>query len=87
MCGGCRVKIGDDIKFACVDGPDFDGHKVDFGDLMMRLKRYAEVEKAALERWSENCRIMKMQPTVSRNAEAADPTAALPDPFEEALGG
>jgi NAD(P)H-flavin reductase len=87
MCGGCRVKIGDEIKFACVDGPDFDGHKVDFGDLMMRLKRYAEEEKAALERWSENCRIMKMKPTVSRDVEAADPAAALPDPFEEALGG
>ena len=87
MCGGCRVKIGDEIKFACVDGPDFDGHKVDFGDLMMRLKRYAEEEKAALERWSENCRIMKVKPTMSRDVEAADPAAALPDPFEEALGG
>jgi hypothetical protein len=54
---------------------------------MMRLKRYNEAEKAALERWSENCRIMKMKPTVSRDVEAADPTAALPDPFEEALGG
>ena len=38
MCGGCRVKIGDEIKFACVDGPDFDGHKVDFDDLMARLE-------------------------------------------------
>ncbi len=57
MCGGCRVKIGDQVKFACVDGPDFDGHKVDFDDLMMRLKRYAEEEKAALARWSESCRL------------------------------
>ena len=87
MCGGCRVKIGDEIKFACVDGPDFDGHKVDFGDLIMRLKRYAEEEKAALRRWSENCRIMKMKPAVPRDVEAADLTAALPDPFEESLGG
>ena len=38
MCGGCRVKIGNEVKFACVDGPDFDGHKVDFNDLMMRLQ-------------------------------------------------
>ncbi|HEX9184526.1 MAG TPA: sulfide/dihydroorotate dehydrogenase-like FAD/NAD-binding protein, partial [Burkholderiales bacterium] len=37
MCGGCRVKIGEQIKFACVDGPDFDGHQVDFDDLMARL--------------------------------------------------
>jgi NAD(P)H-flavin reductase len=60
MCGGCRVKVGDQVKFACVDGPDFDGHLVDFDDLMLRLKRYAEVEKSANERWSENCR-MTMQ--------------------------
>jgi sulfide dehydrogenase subunit beta len=57
MCGGCRVKIGDGIKFACVDGPDFDGHQVDFDDLMNRLKRFTEDEKQALERWSESCRI------------------------------
>ena len=63
MCGGCRVKIGNEIKFACVDGPDFDGHKVDFNDLMMRLKRYAEEEKVALDRWSENCRMRAAYPT------------------------
>ena len=44
MCGGCRVKIGDQIKFACVDGPDFDGHQVDFDDLMARLGRYKPTE-------------------------------------------
>ncbi len=60
MCGGCRVKVGDQVKFACVDGPDFDGHLVDFDDLMLRLKRYTEVEKSAHERWSESCR-MTMQ--------------------------
>jgi len=57
MCGGCRVKVGDQVKFACVDGPDFDGHKVDFDDLMMRLQRYKEEERAATERWSESCRM------------------------------
>jgi Fe-S-cluster-containing dehydrogenase component len=56
MCGGCRVKIGDKMKFACVDGPDFDGHAVDFDDLMNRLRRFKEDEKLAIERWSENCR-------------------------------
>jgi NAD(P)H-flavin reductase len=56
MCGGCRVKIGDRMKFACVDGPDFDGHEVDFDDLMNRLRRFAEDEKLAVERWSEHCR-------------------------------
>ena len=57
MCGGCRVRVGDEVKFACVDGPDFDGHKVDFDDMMRRLRRYAAEEKVALDRWSESCRM------------------------------
>lgn len=57
MCGGCRVKLGDQVKFACVDGPDFDGHQVDFDDLMVRLRRYKEEEKVATARWSETCRM------------------------------
>lgn len=57
MCGGCRVKVGEEVKFACVDGPDFDGHQVDFDDLMVRLRRYKEEERVATERWSESCRM------------------------------
>jgi NAD(P)H-flavin reductase len=57
MCGGCRVKIGGEVKFACVDGPDFDGHQVDFNDLMARLARYRPDEKRALERWQDACRM------------------------------
>lgn len=57
MCGGCRVKIGDSIKFACVDGPDFDGHQVDFDDLMARLGRYKPTEQAALQAWQDSCRL------------------------------
>ena len=86
MCGGCRVKIGNEVKFACVDGPDFDGHKVDFNDLMMRLRRYAAEEKAALDRWSESCRMMQQVPPVLQ-AEATETAMVLPDPFEETLGG
>ncbi len=56
MCGGCRVKVGERMKFACVDGPDFDGHAVDFDDLMNRLQRFTEDEKMAVKKWSENCR-------------------------------
>lgn len=58
MCGGCRVKIGEKVRFACVDGPDFDGHQVDFDDLMMRLRRYKEEERVATERWSDTCRMV-----------------------------
>jgi NAD(P)H-flavin reductase len=57
MCGGCRVKIGDRVKFACVDGPDFDGHEVDFDDLMARLARFRDIERTSLERWQESCRL------------------------------
>lgn len=57
MCGGCRVKVGERIKFACVDGPDFDGHEVDFDDLMMRLKRYRPSEQQAVQAFNDACRI------------------------------
>jgi sulfide dehydrogenase subunit beta len=53
MCGGCRVKVGDASKFACVDGPHFDGHLVDFDDLMNRLRRFSSDERIAMETWSE----------------------------------
>jgi len=46
MCGGCRVSIGGENKFACVDGPEFDGHQVDYDELMQRLQAYCEDEKA-----------------------------------------
>lgn len=58
MCGGCRVKVGERIRFACVDGPDFDGHEVDFDDLMLRLKRYRPSEAQAMQAMKNDaCRI------------------------------
>jgi NAD(P)H-flavin reductase len=80
MCGGCRVKIGDRIKFACVDGPDFDGHEVDFDDLMARLGRYRPTEKAALEKWQESCRLRS-------EADAALADTSLPDPSQAGGAG
>jgi ferredoxin--NADP+ reductase len=47
MCGGCRVNVGKEIKFVCVDGPEFDGHKVDFDNMMVRLNSYKELEREA----------------------------------------
>ncbi len=44
MCGGCRVQVGDETKFACVDGPEFDGHLVDFVNLMERQRMYRPQE-------------------------------------------
>jgi ferredoxin--NADP+ reductase len=50
MCGGCRVMVGDEVKFVCVDGPEFDGQKVDFDGMMKRLRGFRQQEQAALER-------------------------------------
>jgi NAD(P)H-flavin reductase len=63
MCGGCRVKLGEVVKFACVDGPDFDGHLVDFDDLMFRLQRYKPTEREANEKFNENCRMRSIPST------------------------
>jgi len=86
MCGGCRVKVGDTVKFACVDGPDFDGHLVDFDDLMSRLRRYTPDEKMAHERWSEHCRMTQPSATDAPHPRGED-GLELPDPSEEVLGG
>ncbi|MEW6675793.1 MAG: sulfide/dihydroorotate dehydrogenase-like FAD/NAD-binding protein [Nitrospirota bacterium] len=51
MCGVCRVEIGGETKFACVDGPEFDGHKVDFDLLMKRQQMYLDEERIAMERY------------------------------------
>jgi homotetrameric NADPH-dependent glutamate synthase len=53
MCGSCRVTIGGRVKFACVDGPDFDGHLVNFDELMLRQKRFEHEEKECLKRFEE----------------------------------
>ncbi|HBP09276.1 MAG TPA: sulfide/dihydroorotate dehydrogenase-like FAD/NAD-binding protein, partial [Treponema sp.] len=45
MCGGCRVSVGGKIKFVCVDGPDFDGHQVDWANMMTRMKSFKDEEE------------------------------------------
>ena len=56
MCGGCRLTVGGETKFACVDGPDFDGHLVDFDEAMSRSGIYKEFESSKRE---ENCNLLK----------------------------
>jgi ferredoxin--NADP+ reductase len=55
MCGGCRVTVGGETKFACVDGPEFDGHQVNFDELTLRLRAYCEEEKHCYE---DYCRLL-----------------------------
>jgi len=57
MCGICRVTVGGKVKLACVEGPEFDGHQVDFAELTARLKMYKDVEKTALD---HVCNLLKV---------------------------
>jgi ferredoxin--NADP+ reductase len=57
MCGGCRLTVGGETKFACVDGPDFDGHLVDFDEAIRRSRMYSEQEKESLREL--DCRLIK----------------------------
>jgi ferredoxin--NADP+ reductase len=57
MCGGCRVTVGGEMKFACVDGPEFDAHKVDWDSMIRRLGTYRTAEQVAAERYDHECRI------------------------------
>lgn len=59
MCGGCRVAVGGKVKFACVDGPEFDAHDVDFKNLTDRNRMYQEYEKKSLEKYEHECRLTK----------------------------
>ena len=56
MCGGCRITVGGETKFACVDGPDFDGHLVDFDEAMARASMYRDFERHAYE---ATCNLLK----------------------------
>ena len=58
MCGGCRLTVGGKMKFACVDGPDFDGHEVDFDEAMSRARTYGDFERHAHE---ETCNLFKKE--------------------------
>ncbi len=53
MCGACRVHVGGQMKFACVDGPEFDGHEVDYDELMSRLNAYKKYEVISLQKWEK----------------------------------
>ncbi|MCK5805093.1 MAG: sulfide/dihydroorotate dehydrogenase-like FAD/NAD-binding protein [Lentisphaeria bacterium] len=72
MCGGCRVTVGDEAKFVCVDGPEFDGHKVDFDGMMRRLQAYRPQEKKRMDahKCGKNCNLEKMYKENTDNAEA-----------------
>jgi ferredoxin--NADP+ reductase len=55
MCGACRVEVGGQTRFVCVDGPEFDGHQVDWDQLLARQRIYPDQEKLAIEQWQHEC--------------------------------
>lgn len=65
MCGGCRVVLDEGAQFVCVDGPEFDAHKVNWDILLSRLRFYGEQERLAVERWKHQCRLDSAAPGVS----------------------
>ncbi len=78
MCGGCRVLVGGEAKFACVDGPEFDAHQVDYDVLAQRNAMYRAAERDALERFQQDpqqdkervedqCRLIKQHPELETN--------------------
>lgn len=93
MCGSCRVSVGGRMRFACVDGPDFDGHEVDFDELELRMGRFRYEERACLSRYEEERRRLEELGIGGENpAELASRTRAfpmaglpVPEPIPEAL--
>jgi hypothetical protein len=62
MCGGCRVEIGGETKFVCVDGPEFDGHKVNFDQMIKRLGAYKAQEEKAHQAYKDHkCKIQEQE--------------------------
>ena len=84
MCGSCRVTVGGKMKFACVDGADFDGHLVNFDELALRQKRFEREEKAALERYrTESAKLASLS---ENGSPAAGGLTCLPEPVAQAPG-
>ena len=78
MCGGCRVSVGGETKFACVDGPEFDAHEVDFKVLAMRNTAYRDAERQSLAAFEAHAdEVVALVRAQCRLAEAEPEVAAL----------
>ncbi len=87
MCGGCRVSVGDEAQFVCVDGPEFDGHKVDFDEMMTRQGTYQREERRAV--WQHTCTLETGKKKLIKRREPMprqDPRARVQNFDEVALG-
>ena len=84
MCGGCRLTVGGKTKFACVDGPEFDGHEVDFDEMFKRMGSFKDVEREEMSHLEEH--VCKVEPQI-KEAEAAmaETAKSAQAPMEELL--
>jgi len=78
MCGGCRVLVDGVARYVCVDGPEFDGHRVDFDGMMRRQAMYRAEEAESLARYRENDPSCQLQPAVAAAVSEAEEAAAAP---------
>ena len=76
MCGGCRVMVDGVARYVCVDGPEFDGHRVDFDGMMRRQAMYRPEEIASLERYRENDPSCQLQPAVAAAVSESEDASA-----------
>jgi homotetrameric NADPH-dependent glutamate synthase len=84
MCGSCRVTVDGKIRFACVDGPDFSGHQVDFDELMLRQKRFVREEREAMERYTnEAARLAELGTGGENPAQPPSRCRALPPDLQD----
>jgi homotetrameric NADPH-dependent glutamate synthase len=86
MCGSCRVTVGGKMKFACVDGADFDGHLVNFDELSLRQKRFQREEKAAMDRYRDESTKLASLKAVEVTGGQPRSTCELPEPVTAAPG-
>ena len=85
MCGSCRVTVNGEVKFACVDGPDFDGHAVDFRELLLRQSRFKNLEVKAAEAYGHVCNLeQQLFEEGKHNYKKAPEVAPLQTPMPEA---
>ena len=92
MCGSCRVSVDGEMKFACVDGPDFDGHKVNYDELILRQKRFEREEHEAVDRYEREAERLRSFPASNpappsdiHPPDWCDPQvlASLPEPLPD----
>lgn len=77
MCGACRISVGGEMKFVCVDGPEFDGHKVNFDEMLKRMKAFSKEEQEALAKY-QAAQVAADAPKAEVHAEAVDEVVTVP---------